>query len=205
MGSGTSGGNTTTIGYKESQEVKDGYEFIKAKGEANIFLYGSSMGAVAIMKSISDDHITPRAIIIECPFATMYETVAIRFKNVGIPTFPMAHLLMFWGGAENGFWAYGHNPVEYAKGIHCPVLLQYGEKDERVARNETDRIFANLHQSKQLITYPLAGHDDYHRQYGPSLGQQYDYLLRQCKITYCGRCVFDIITQFRIHLFLFVL
>lgn len=166
MGSGGSGGNTTTIGYKEAEEVKACYDYIKAQGEKNIFLYGSSMGAVAIMKAINDTHIEPKAIIIECPFATMYETVAIRFKNMGIPTFPMAHLLMFWGGAENGFCAYSHNPVDYAKGIHCPVLLQYGEKDERVARDETDRIFANLNQPKQLITYPLSGHDDYHRQYG---------------------------------------
>lgn len=166
MGSGTSGGNATTIGYKEAQEVKDCFEYIKAQGETHIFLYGSPMGAVAIMKAISYEHITPKAIIIECPFASMYETVAIRFKNMGIPTFPMAHLLMFWGGVENGFWAYGHNPAEYAKHIHCPVLLQYGEKDERVARSETDHIFANLHEPKQLITYPLAGHDDYHRQYG---------------------------------------
>ncbi|MBC7553945.1 MAG: alpha/beta hydrolase [Taibaiella sp.] len=165
MGSGGSGGNSTTVGVKEAGEVKDCFQWLQQTGEKKIFLYGSSMGAVAIMNAISDFDIAPKAIIIECPFATMYQTVAIRFKNMGVPTFPMAHLLLFWGGVENGFWGYSHNPVVYAEKIKCPVLLQYGEKDDRVAPEETSAIFENLHCSKQRVNYPLAGHDDYIKKY----------------------------------------
>ena len=160
MGSGGSEGNNTTIGYKEAWEVADCYNYIKQLGEKNIYLYGTSMGAVAVMKAISDGRVQPKAIVIESPFATMYETVAIRFRVVNLPPFPLAHILLFWGGVENGFWAHGNNPVDYAKNIHCPVLLQYGEQDIRVDRSEIDRIYHNLNQPKQLITYPLAGHSD---------------------------------------------
>lgn len=166
MGSGGSGGNSTTIGYKEAQEVADCYSYIQQRGEGHIYLYGSSMGAVAIMKAMHDTPIKPSAIILECPFATMYETVAIRFRNLGVPTFPMARLLMFWGGVENGFPAAAHNPVSYATGVHCPVLLQYGALDKLVAKDETDRIYANLNKPKRLIVYPLAGHDNYYKDYG---------------------------------------
>ncbi len=161
MGSGGSGGNCTTVGFKEAEEVKDCFNWLEQNGERNIYLYGSSMGAVAIMKAISDYNIQPRAIIIECPFATMRETIAIRFKNLGIPTLPMADILLFWGGIENGFWGYSHNPVTYAEAIKCPVLLQYGELDDCVARSEIDRIYSRLQCPKQLVTYPEAGHDDY--------------------------------------------
>jgi len=161
MGSGGSEGNQTTIGYFESDQVKSSYDYIKAKGEKNIILFGTSMGAAAIMKSISDHKIEPSKIILECPFGTMYETVCARFKSMGIPKFPMAGLLVFWGGIENNFWAFGHNPAEYAKNINTTTLLLYGEQDERVSRKEIDDIFRNLPGKKKLETYPLAGHENY--------------------------------------------
>lgn len=73
----------------------------------------------------------------------------------------MAALLDFWGGVQNGFWAFSHKPVEYAKRVKCPTLLLYGGQDEKVSRNEIDELFSNLHRTKQLKVYPFAGHDDY--------------------------------------------
>ncbi len=161
MGSGGSEGDQTTIGFMEAQEVRDCYNFIDQSGEQHIYLFGSSMGAVAVMKAINDYKLQPQGIIIECPFGTMYETVCARFRMLNIPSFPLASLLVFWGGTENGFNGFSFNPVAYARNINCPVLLQYGEKDERVTRSEIDAVFRNLHGPKTLITYPQAGHDDY--------------------------------------------
>jgi len=165
MGSGGSEGNQTTIGYKESEEVRDCYNYVRQLGEQNIYLYGASMRAVAIIKSISVDHLSPKAIIIECPFSTMYETVCARFRLLGVPTVPMAGILVFWGGVENGYWGFSYRPVDDAKNINCPTLLQYGEQDEMVSRNEIDAIYASLSGPKKLITYPLAGHDKYLNKY----------------------------------------
>jgi hypothetical protein len=66
MGSGGSEGNTTTIGFKEAVEVKTVYDYLISNGEKNIYLYGTSMGGVAIMKAIKDYHLTPKSIIIYC-------------------------------------------------------------------------------------------------------------------------------------------
>ncbi|GAL86977.1 hypothetical protein MYP_4207 [Sporocytophaga myxococcoides] len=158
MGSGGSEGLQTTIGYKEAENVKSAYDYIKENGEKNIFLFGTSMGAAAIMKALADYPLKPNGIIIECPFATMYEATSARFKAVGAPVFPMAGLVVFWGGLTNGFWAFDHNPVEYARKIKCNTLLLYGEQDKRVSRKEIDAIYSNLDCSKKLKTYPLAGH-----------------------------------------------
>ena len=122
MGSGGSEGNQTTIGFLEAEQVKTCYDYLTEQGEKNIYFFGTSMGAVAIMKSINDCEITPKGIIIECPFGSMYQTVCARFKNMNAPTFPMAGLLVFCGGLQNGFWAFGHNPTKYAKKITCPTL-----------------------------------------------------------------------------------
>ena len=165
MGSGGSEGNQTTIGFLEAKQVKTCYDYLTEQGEKNIYFLGTSMGAVAIMKSINDYKITPKGIIIECPFGSMYQTVCARFKNMNAPIFPMAGLLVFWGGLQNGFWAFGHNPTEYAKKITCPTLLLYGAKDDNVSRQEIDDIFTNLTGNKKLRIYQEAGHENYLTKY----------------------------------------
>ena len=165
MGSGGSEGNQTTIGYKEAEEVKTCYDYLVKSGEKKIYLFGTSLGAVAILKSINDYHITPAGIIVECPFGSMYQTTAARFHEMGVPAFPMAPLLVFWGGLHNGFWAFGHNPTEYAKHVNCPTLLMSGGVDKYVSLEEINEIYANLPCIKQKIIYPLAGHENYLTKY----------------------------------------
>lgn len=165
MGSGGSEGNVTTIGFFEAQEVKSCYDYLTKKGEKNIHLFGTSMGAAAILKALYDYKFTPTSVIIECPFGSMYKTVNARFRMMGAPTFPMAGMLVFWGGMQNGFWAFNHNPEDYATRVTCPVLLMYGEKDNRVSREEIDIIYGNLKGKKQLVTFPLAGHENYLKKY----------------------------------------
>lgn len=165
MGSGNSEGSQTTVGYKEAEQVKRCFNYEANKGEKNIFLFGTSMGAVAIMKALNDYPINPKAVILECPFGTMYQTVCARFRLMHVPTFPMAGLLVFWGGVQNGFWAFSHNPVNYAKKIDCPTLLMYGIKDDKVSMPETQEIFKNLSGDKKLLTFPNAAHENYLIQY----------------------------------------
>jgi hypothetical protein len=165
MGAGTSEGVQTTIGYKEAGEVRDAVAYLEKTGEKNIILFGTSMGAAAIMRAVGVLGVKPTSIIIECPFSTMYRTVCNRFHTQGVPTFPMAGLLLFWGSVQNDFWAFKHNPASYAQNIHCPTLLLYGEKDEKVGRDEIDAIYKGLSGPKVLRTYPLAGHENYLRKY----------------------------------------
>ena len=103
IGAGGSEGVQTTIGYHEAVNVRTCFEYLRSAGEDNIILFGTSMGAVAILRSISDLGVRPEAIIIECPFGTMRQTVMARFTMMNLPSFPMADLLVFWGGLENGF------------------------------------------------------------------------------------------------------
>jgi esterase/lipase len=165
MGSGNSEGNKTTIGFMEAEQVKSCYDYLEKEGKNKIYLFGTSMGAVAILKAISDYKFQPNGIIIECPFGSMYETTTARFKSLGVPTFPMASILVFWGGVQNGFWAFSHKPTNYAKETQCPTLLLYGEKDKKVSRKEIDSIFKNLNGEKKLKTYSKAGHENYLNKY----------------------------------------
>ena len=61
MGSGGSEGNQTTIGFLEAEQVETSFNYLKNKGEKNILLFGTSMGAVAIMKAIHDFDLKPKS------------------------------------------------------------------------------------------------------------------------------------------------
>lgn len=163
MGSGATSGVQSTIGFLEAQNVKDVFEYVKSSGEKDIYLFGVSMGAVAIMKAVKDYHLEAKGLILECPFGTMYQTVAARFKLLGLPEYPLAGALTFWGGAINGFNAFNHNPEAYAKAIKLPTLLMFGLKDEFIQRKETDAIFNNLQGPKELVLFEDAKHENYLR------------------------------------------
>ncbi len=165
MGAGASEGDQCTIGYKEAGDVMKCVQYLHSKNERNIYLMGSSMGAVAIMRACSVYRLPVKGLILECPFGSMRQTVKNRFEMVGVPAFPLSDFMVFWGGVQNGFNAFKHNPVNYAKKIQVPVLLLFGEKDDRVKRFEIEDIYHNLTGKKQLITYPLAGHESYLNDY----------------------------------------
>lgn len=156
---GNSQGNTCTIGYYESEDVKLAYNFIKSKGEKNIILWGISMGAATITKAITDYELKPTKVILEMPFGSITEAAEGRIRMMGLPAEPLARLLTFWGGVEHGFWAFNMKPAEFAKNISCPVLLQWGAHDPRVSKNETDAIYSNITAAKKLVVYDNSAHE----------------------------------------------
>jgi alpha-beta hydrolase superfamily lysophospholipase len=160
-GHGKSSGNATSIGYEESQDAKAAYDYIQKRfPQQKIILFGSSMGAATVLKTMADYNLPVAGIIIECPFATMLDAVRGRVRIMGVPEFPVSELLVFWGGVQGGYWAFGHKPSEYAKKVKVPTLLLYGEEDERVTMAETQNIFQNLAGEKQLKIFPKVRHEN---------------------------------------------
>lgn len=160
---GGSQGNTCTIGYKEAEDVKLVYDYVAGKGEKNIILYGASLGAATITKAIHDYQLTPSKVILDMPFGSLSAAVTGRLKIMGLPPQPLGTMLTFWGGLENGFWAFNHNPYEYARKIECPVLLQRGKLDTRVTQEETDLIYSNIHSPKKMILYDSTAHESLYK------------------------------------------
>ena len=155
---GNSEGNTCTIGYKEAEDVKLAYSYLQQQGEKNIVLWGISLGAATITKAVNDYGITPQKIILEMPFGSLPDAVAGRVSIMGLPKEPITTMLTFWGGIENGFWAFSLKPSEYVKKIKCPVLLQHGSKDSRVTETETKEIFDNISTNKKWVEYTESAH-----------------------------------------------
>lgn len=159
-GSGGSEGAATSIGYHEAEDVVTAItELLPSESfDRPLVLYGLSMGSAAILRAVAELGLEPEGIIVECPFAELLGTVANRFEPMGLPAFPLAHLLTFWGGVQHGFWAFGHNPSRYARDVHVPALVLAGGRDPRVKLQESLRLAGALAGEKELVIFPEAGH-----------------------------------------------
>jgi uncharacterized protein len=161
-GHGESSGYTTTVGYKEAEDAAKVFEFVKTNHPGTkIYLYGVSMGAVAMLRAAGDLHIPADGLILECPYGSMLSAAQNRFRIMGVPSFPSAQLLVFWGGVHNGFWAFNNNSYDFAEGIKIPTLIVYGKHDERAKEKENLKIYDHLKGRKQIVSFN-AGHESYY-------------------------------------------
>jgi alpha-beta hydrolase superfamily lysophospholipase len=163
-GHGNSGSNKTTIGMKETEEVKLAYDYLIQKGNKNIFLYGSSLGAVVVAKSIADYHLPVSGVILDMPFLSLQTYLKGKARSLGFPAQPFAFLTTFWIGIENGFNGFGHQTSKYVKQVNCPVLMQWGAMDDFVLQDETKKQYnAITSAQKKLVVYNQAAHESFLR------------------------------------------
>jgi alpha-beta hydrolase superfamily lysophospholipase len=156
---GMSKGNTTTIGFRESEDVKLAYEYVLKKGEKNIILYGISLGSVVIAKAFFDYNIAPSRIILEIPFSNMKKLIGVRGRMIGFPEKPFGGFVTFWASIERGFNGFKQDTYKYAQKINCPVLMQCGATDIFASDKERDIIFKSIPTSeKKLVVYEHAVH-----------------------------------------------
>jgi len=162
FGSGGSAGNTTSIGYHEADDVAAAFRFVREREPGRpVVLYGVSMGAVAILRAVAAHGIAPEAVVLECPFDRLLTTAQNRFAAMGLPAFPAAPLLVFWGGVQGGFDGLGFIPAESARQVRCPVLVMHGERDPRVTLPQMEQLVQNLNPSRQFKVFPGLAHQSY--------------------------------------------
>jgi alpha-beta hydrolase superfamily lysophospholipase len=158
-GNGGSSGNDTTLGIREAEDVVAAFNYSQRMWpEQPIILYGVSMGGSAIMRAVAVEQIEPQAIILEGVFDRLLSTARHRFEHIGVPSWPLSELLLFWGSVMVGRNAFSHNPVEYAASIDTPTLLVSGAEDPWVLPAEAEAIFQTLQGPKALQLVEGARH-----------------------------------------------
>ena len=165
-GSGGSSEAYTTIGVRESEDVAAAANYAKNHlSHTSTILFGRSMGSAAVLRALHVHAIVPDAIILEAVFDTMLNTVRNRFSAMGVPSFPSAHLLIFWAGRHWDFDGFTHNPVDYALSVNCPALFMHGTDDPRATILEGRRVFAAVPGPKEFVEFEALGHESYASKY----------------------------------------
>lgn len=159
-GVGGSSGTDTTLGVREAGDVAAAVDYARRQwpGE-RLVLYGVSMGSAAILRAVAKQGVHPDALVLESPFNSLLDTAASRFHSMGLPAFPGAPLIVFWGSVQQGYNGFAHNPSDYARSVQCPVLLMYGRRDPRVTPQQSEEIYAHLVGPKESAVFPNASHE----------------------------------------------
>lgn len=160
-GSGGSSGTGTTLGVREAHDVRAALDYCRARWpEAPLVLYGQSMGGAAVLRAVAKLGAEPDGIAVESTFDRLLTTVASRFRRMGLPGAPFAHLLVFWGGIHIGADGFAHDPVDYAASVRCPALVLHAEADPNISIEQARSILVRLGGWKRYSEYPAVGHVD---------------------------------------------
>lgn len=152
-------GDATSIGFHEADDVAAAVIAARGQGNRSVVLFGTSMGAAAILHAVHRQQVQPAALVLECPFDRLISTVENRFRLMGLPAFPLAHLLVFWGGVQQRSNGFAHNPADYAASARFPTLLPQGDRDTRVRMSVENAIAASLASFARLMVLTGPGHE----------------------------------------------
>lgn len=140
-GHGDSDGDSTTLGWREADDVAATLAYVRAEPSLAAFVagkpvigYGQSMGSVALLRAAARGAELD-GLILENPFDSLRGTVKNRVRAMMLPPWGLAELLVFWGGLQHGFNGFAHSSVAYARslrkrmGTRCSVLVLHGQAD----------------------------------------------------------------------------
>jgi uncharacterized protein len=167
---GSSGGELSTYGLKEFDDIHRWVDWIEAAEHPRcMFGLGESMGAAQLLQSVPSE---PRfcAVVAESPFATFREVAYARFGRP-FQTGPWIGKTFFRPTVDIGFlyvrMRYGLNmeaasPEQAVIGTKIPVLLIHGLNDTNIPPYHSDLIAAKNPSDITVWKVPGARHTGAH-------------------------------------------
>lgn len=161
-GHGESDGDLTTLGYFERDDVIAAYNWLLQQPEADaarVLLHGESMGAAAMILA-APELPAVSGFIVESTFSSLQENIEQGVRTAtGLPSFPFAPLILFWGEREAGASIAKLRPVDVIGEIAPrPLLIMHGELDPLIAVENAQRLYAAAGDPKTLVLFPTAVH-----------------------------------------------
>lgn len=160
--SGESEGTLTTFGLLEVNDVSAAVDFALAQpGVERVALLGHSMGAgTVLMAGARLPGVS--AVVAESAFSSLEDNVANGVRHLtGLPAFPFAPLVVFFGQREAGMDIRQARPIDAIADLSPrPVLLVHGALDKAVPVTNAYALYAAAQEPKELYLLDDAGHDD---------------------------------------------
>lgn len=165
---GDSGGTQTTLGYYEPLDVQAAVAFLGEQPGVNprqVVLVGESLGGAAVLMAMPQ---LPdvAGVVIESTFSTVQENIEEGVERLtGLPPFPFAPMLFFFGEWETGVPLSTVRPIDSVAAISPrPVMFMHGDADGLFDVANSERLLAAASEPKQLVVFPGAEHGGLHVQ-----------------------------------------
>ncbi len=161
-GHGISEDKATSMGWLDRLDMCDWIRFIVQKDpEAQIVLYGVSMGAATVMMTTGE--VLPenvRCCIADCGYTSVYDEFKTQIKQwLHLPAFPFLYAGDFITRLHAGYGFKEASAVDQLKRSRTPTLFIHGEEDTFVPFAMQEQCYrACACEEKEKVSFPGAGH-----------------------------------------------
>jgi uncharacterized protein len=160
--SGTSEGDTSTIGFNEVRDALGAIAYVKSRHELKdvpLGIFGISMGAAVALQTTAQSP-DVRAVVADSPYASLDRAVGYRFQSVFGSSAPVvATPVRFFGERMGGFDAAAVSPLAMIPKIAPrPVLLIHGTNDKVTSVEDSRMLYNAASEPKTLWVVPGAHH-----------------------------------------------
>ncbi len=163
---GASGGQATTFGAKEKEDVKASASFARERSPGPVVLWGVSLGAASVVLAAADDT-QVAGVICDSSYRSLDDTVrhhlqlfrGFRWWLRIVPSWPVAEEALFWMGRRGSF-----DPATIdirAAAAHLagrPVLFVANSDDQRMPKDIAFDLQAAVGQGAEVLIVPGHSH-----------------------------------------------
>ena len=163
-GTGASGGDRITFGWKERYDLEATVDFLEKKGMEAIAVHGISMGAATIVYSLQDQPDYDFVVLESC-YDNITNALENRVEQFYLPSIFYSALSKF---VELRIEASEKDlrPEDYLHGCSAPTFIMAGDAEWRVKKEETEKLFAKCGaETKQLHFFKDARHVNFYKNY----------------------------------------
>ena len=181
--SGNSQGDVSTLGMLETEDVLAAVDFVQSQTgpDSPLALVGHSMGSAAVLLAAA------RAPQVDCvvtisAFTSLEENIADSIQTfTGLPAFPFAPLVIFWGQQQTGLDISRVRPIDALANIGPrPILFIHGQRDDMVSVRNSQRLYDAYTGPKELYILPQASHSDFGLDDSPQSSRRLIQFLKAC-------------------------
>jgi uncharacterized protein len=163
---GASGGEATTFGAKEKEDVKAAARFARERSPGPVVEWGVSLGAASVVMAAADDP-DVAGVICDSSYRSLDDTVRHHLAYVRhlrwwlglVPSWPGADLALYWMGRRGGFDPKGVDIEAAAARLHGrPALFVANSEDWRMPKEIAFALKAAVGDTAEVLVIPGKSH-----------------------------------------------
>lgn len=162
-GHGRSEGNYIGMGWHDRLDIIKWIDYIlDVDNEANIVLYGVSMGAGTVMMAAGEElKDNVKAVIEDCGYSSAWNQFSYQLKSMykKVPAFPVMNSASIISKIRAGYSIKEASAITQLEKATKPMLFIHGDKDEFVPYSMLEEVFnAAINCPKEKLVIEGAGH-----------------------------------------------
>ncbi len=162
-GRGNSEGDFLTMGWLEKDDViKWVNRIVEEDQDAQIILYGESMGAATVMMASGEVDKLPKQVIAtieDCGYTSAYDMFKDQLKErFNLPAFPFLPAASLVGQIKLGYDFNDANVMKQLEKATLPILFIHGGEDDYVPTYMGEELYNAYKGEKELLIVDEAGH-----------------------------------------------